>query len=106
MTGPVSTNIKGFFDNVHKDCLMAILVNLGFPPGMCHWTLSFLSNQKVHLTFNGQVGPERDQPVGTPQGSPLSPVLLALYTSPLLTCIHASLETTLGMYIDDRVIFA
>ena len=99
-------DIKGFFDNVHKDRLAAILVNLGFPPGMCRWTLSFLSDRKVHLVFNGQIGPERDQPVGTPQGSPLSPVLSALYTSPLLTRIRASPESTLGMYVDDGVIFA
>ena len=99
-------DIKGFFDNVHKDRLAAILVNLGFPPGMCRWTLSFLSDRHVHLAFNGQMGPLGDQPVGTPQGSPLSPVLSALYTSPLLTRLRASPETTLGMYVDDGVIFA
>ena len=65
-------DIKGFFDNVHKDRLVAILLNLGFPPGMCRWTLSFLSNCHIHLAFNGQMSPLGDQPVGTPQGSPLS----------------------------------
>ena len=28
-------DIKGFFDNVHKDRLAAILMNLGFPPSLC-----------------------------------------------------------------------
>jgi hypothetical protein len=26
-------NTKGFFDNMHKDHLAAIMTNLGFPPG-------------------------------------------------------------------------
>ena len=99
-------DIKGFFDNVHKDCLAATLRNLGFPPSMCKWTLSFLSDRKVQLSFNGSVTPEGDQPVGTPQGSPISPVLSALYTSPLLTQAREAPDTTLGMYVDNGVIFA
>jgi hypothetical protein len=47
-------------------------------------TLTFLSEQRVTLSFNGEENAERDQPVGTPQGSPVSPVLSAIYTSPLL----------------------
>ena len=97
---------KGFFDNVHKDRLAATLRNLGFPPSMCEWMLSFLSDRKVQLSFNGSVTPEGDQPVGMPQGSPISPVLSALYTSPLLTCARGAPDTTLGMYVDDSVIFA
>ena len=70
--GALLFDIKGFFDNVHKDRLAAILRNLGFPESMCSWTLSFLTNRRVQLTFNGEVTPEQLQPVGTPQGSPLS----------------------------------
>ena len=57
------------------------------------------------MCFNGIMASEQDQPVGTPQGSPVSPVLSALYTSPLLS-INGTEDTTLGMYIDDGVIFA
>lgn len=38
-------NIKGFFDNIHKDHLAATLENLGYPEGVTAWTLSFLSEQ-------------------------------------------------------------
>ena len=44
--------------------------------------------------------------MGTPQGSPVSPVLSALYTSPLLKIPIAAEGCTLGMYVDDGVIFA
>ena len=43
--------------------------------------------------------------MGTPQGSLVSPVLSALYTSPLLKISIAADGCTLGMYVDDGVIF-
>lgn len=41
--GALLFDIKGFFDNVHKDRLAATLRNLGYPEGVTAWTLSFLS---------------------------------------------------------------
>jgi hypothetical protein len=104
--GALLFDIKGFFDNVHKDRLAAIMANLGFLSGMVQWALSFLSERRVVLSFNGEENAERDQPVGTPQGSPVSPVLSAIYTSPLLCKPRAADGCTLGMYVDDGIIFA
>ena len=104
--GALFFDIKGFFDNVHKDRLAATLKNLGYPKGVTAWSLSFLSERRVTLSFNGLTTPEQDQPVGTPQGSPLSPVLSALYTSPMLKALNGSPNTSLAMYVDDGVIFA
>ena len=98
-------DIKGFFDNVHKDRLAATIGNLGYSDGVKAWALSFLSARRVRMSFNGITSSEQEQPVGTPQGSPVSPVLSALYTSPLLS-ISLTENTTLGMYVDDGVIFA
>lgn len=99
-------NIKGFFDNIHKDHLAATLENLGYPEGVTAWTLSFLSEQWATLSFNGLTTPEQDQPVGTPQGSPLLLVLLALYTFSMLKALNGSPNTSLAMYVEDGVIFA
>ena len=98
-------DIKGFFDNVHKDRMAATIGNLGYSDGVKAWALSFLSARRVRMAFNGTTAEEQEQPVGTPQGSPISPVLSALYTSPLLS-INPVENTTLGMYVDDGVIFA
>ena len=104
--GALLFDIKGFFDNVHKNRLAATLRNLGYSEGVTAWTLSFLSERRATLSFNGLTTPEQDQPVGTPQGSPLSPVLSALYTSPMLKALNGESNTSLAMYVDDGIIFA
>lgn len=55
------------------------------------------------LTFNGIMAKDQDQPVGTPQSTPVSPILSTLYT--LLKIPIAADSCTLGMYVDDGVIF-
>ena len=49
---------------------------------------------------------EQDQLVSTPQGSPVSLVLSALYMSPLVKIPIVADGCSLGMYVDDGVIFA
>jgi retron-type reverse transcriptase len=44
--------------------------------------------------------------MGTPQGSPISPVLAIIYASPILHLAKKWDNTTLSMYMDDGVIFA
>jgi len=100
-------DILGFFDNINVPCVVHIFRNLRFPPFLCNWILSFLSEHWVCLFFNGM----KSEPIlldhGTPQGSPLSPILSAIYTSPLLKFINANWSChRLNMYVDDGAIFS
>ena len=99
-------DVKGFFDHVNHNRLVAVLQNLGFSLEVVGWTVEFLQNRKVRLRFNGIVSEERDQQVGVPQGSPLSPVLSIMYTSPLLHKMGSWNNSLLGMYVDDGILFA
>ena len=72
-------DVRGFFDNVNHNRLEAILDNLGYAPELVKWTRAFLKDRKVRLSFNNITSEEREQPVGVPQGSPLSPVLSITY---------------------------
>ncbi len=83
-SGALLFNISGFFDNINRARLKAVLINRGFNKLLVDWINAFLTDRTLHLRFNNQVGPLQTQPSGTLQGSPLSPIILALYTAPLL----------------------
>jgi hypothetical protein len=85
---------------------MAIVRNMGFAPSLAQWTESFLANRKVRLHFNNITSDQREQLVGVPQGSLLLLVLSIAYTSPLLLKMGRWNNSSLGMYIDDGILFA
>jgi ribonuclease HI len=99
-------DIQGFFDNINHERLVQVLEDLGFAPEIVRWCRSFLQGRTVRLRFNGRTSDPFDFPVGTPQGSPISPVLSIIYTAPLLHKMRALADHSLGMYIDDGAIFA
>ena len=99
-------DIQGYFDNINHDRLVQAFVNLGFAPELTSWCRSFLKDRTVKLKFNGKTSDPFDFVVGTPQGSPISPVLSTIYTSALLHKMKEWTNSSLGMYIDDGAIFA
>ena len=72
---------KGGFDNVNPTKLAQILRRAGIPRHLRAWVTSFLTERQVSLVFQG--GPRDFLSVfmGTPQGSPLSPLLFLIYVS-------------------------
>ena len=101
-------DIQGFFDNVNRDCLVHLFHLFGFPSYLANWIHSFLSDRTVALHFNGAQSPPFPVLNGTPQGSPLSPIVSAVYTIPLL-CTMECWEPGSGsakLYVDDGGIIA
>ena len=100
-------DISGFFDNINIDRAIAIFTNLGFPSSLCRWIKLFLSNHQIRLSFNDFLSDPFPLDHGTPQGSPLSPILSAIFTSPLLKLVNTSwTQRGLQMYVDDGAITA
>jgi hypothetical protein len=99
-------DVKGFFDNVNHARMTARLHNMGFANELVAWASSFLAERRIRLRFNSILAEERTQPVGVPQGSPLSPVLSIAYTAPLLSKMANWNNSSLGMYVDDGLLFA
>jgi len=84
----LTVDIKGFFDHVDHDRLVAVLVYLGFPPEITGWVKSFLSERFVRVQVDDCVGDPHPQMVGAPQGSPVSPILACVYSSIVLTLLN------------------
>ena len=106
---PVATllfDIQGFFDNINRDRVVHIFDILGFPLELVRWIESFLSDQTLALHFNGWASTLFEALNGTPQGSPLSPILSAVYTIPLLRLAERWVWRMLSLYFDDGNITA
>jgi hypothetical protein len=104
--GTLLFDIQGFFDNVNHAWLVALVKSLGFPTELTNWISSFLSNRTIQLWFNNFTSEDIDLELGTPQGSPISPILSIIYTSPLLHLAKTWEHATLHMFVDDGNIFA
>ena len=99
-------DISGFFDNVNPERATVVLYNLGFLTNICDWTRSFLTGRMASIHLENYLSNPFPILNGTPQGSPLSSILSALYTSLLLEMAKSWIHSNLTLYVDDRVIFS
>ena len=118
--------ITGFFDRIPHAHLTDTLQRYHIPLPIVRWVHSFLQERKTALCLDGkrdELGPVE---TGVPQGSCVSPVLAAYFTSPMINKVHRNtairieqspelstllhnnqvtlLQTTL--YVDDGTILA
>ena len=91
-------DIKAGFDNVNASKLRSLLLDKNIPSYMEHWVTSFLSERSCTLVFQGAPGTVAPVEVGTPQGSPISPLLFLIYVAPLHSAIPRGVMLS---YVDD-----
>jgi len=96
-------DIKGRFDNVNASTLCSSLKKAGVPHYMISWIGSFLSQRTCRLLLQGSPKTFSPVQVGTPQGSPISPLLFAIY----LASLHIQIPKGLSLsYVDDFALSA
>jgi hypothetical protein len=98
-------DISGFFDSLDPDQCTHTLRHLGVDEHTVRWIHALMTSRCVQLKWGQHSAEPKDIMRGTPQGSPLSPLLSALYTSPLLTRAANWVDGNLSLYVDDGCIF-
>ena len=74
-------DIKGGFDKVNPQQLRCMLRSRGVSPYLVSWTQSFLTGRSCHPLFQASSNVFSPVPDGTPQGSPVSLLLVVIYVS-------------------------
>ena len=96
----VTFDVKGAFDAVLPNCLVARLIEQDWPSTTIQWVKSFLTDRSAAIQLDGIA----DAPAGLagslPQGSPVSPILFQLFMEPLFSTHTVGAQSRVG-YADD-----
>jgi hypothetical protein len=87
--GTLLFDISRFFDHLDPSFTAQVLHHLGIDDHMIEWVRDFMTCQEVMMAFNNYCTNTIYPDLGTPQGSPLSSILSALVTGPLLRLAEA-----------------
>ena len=80
----VTMDVQGAFDALLKNRLLHRMAQQGWPPACIRFIDSFLTERRVQVRLGDETTPRYPVACGTPQGSPLSPILYTLYLAELL----------------------
>jgi len=97
----ITMDVQGAFDALLTRRLLARMTKQGWPLPLLQLVKSFLSDRKVRVKLEKSTTEYHDVACGTPQGSPLSPVLYMLYLAELL----AQDPTLRFSYADDICLY-
>ena len=81
----VTLDVQGAFDALLKNRLLHQMFQQGWPQRALLFVDSFLTERRVQVRLGQATTPSYPVACGTPQGSPLSPVLYTLYLAELLS---------------------
>lgn len=98
-------DISGAYDTVLPSMLIQQLQALRLPKALINWTKSFLTERSTQISIDGATRTVELE-IGLPQGSPLSPILYAIYNSPAIKILKETPDIQVIVYADDIAIIA
>ena len=96
-------DIKAAFDSVWHDGLIYKLNNLRLPQYLIRYIIAFLSKRTASVELENILSYPFQLKSGTPQGSPLSPLLYIIYTADSMNGIPPHTEH--GLFADDTALW-
>ena len=95
-------DIKAAFPSVAKGRLVNLMKVRQMDGDLIRWTESFLSASPMEMIIEGNTMERHPVDAGVPQGSPVSPILFAMYTSGLIKWVEEYVLETEGLsFVDD-----
>ncbi|KAJ6437079.1 reverse transcriptase [Purpureocillium lavendulum] len=79
----VTMDVQGAFDTVMRNRLILRLRQQGWPTHLVRWAGSFMQDRSAAIRFQDVKTPASPLRCGLAQGSPVSPILFALYIAPI-----------------------
>lgn len=119
-TSALTFDITGYFDRVSHPRLLTVLREGGLPHPVVRWVSSFLAGRETAIRLDGETGSMAPVTTGIPQGSPVSPILAAIFSRTLDDRIRAAapgilarirmldasaIEGRLIMFVDDGKLY-
>jgi len=102
--GVLLMDIKAAFPSVAKRRLVNLMKVRQMDGDLIRWTGSILSERPVEMIIEGNAIERHPVEAGVTQGSPVSPILLAIYTSGVIKCVEEYVsEAEVLSVIDDIV---
>ena len=116
VTSSLTFDIKGYFDFVNHKRLLNVLREKRVPLPIVQWVASFLQDREASVCLDGRTSSCKPVENGVPQGSPVSGILSAFYSTGLIEFMQArraarasemrqqnptSIAPTLFLYVDD-----
>ncbi|CAF2219231.1 unnamed protein product [Rotaria magnacalcarata] len=102
-TAAIFFDIKAAFDSVWYEGLIYKFNNLRLPTYIIKYLISFLENRTATVELDNTLSRLFTLRSGTPQGSPLSPLLYIIYTSDSMNGIPPHTEH--GLLTDDTALW-
>ncbi|CAF2040813.1 unnamed protein product [Rotaria magnacalcarata] len=96
-------DIKAAFDSAWHDGLIYKLNDLRLPKYIINYLTSFLKNRTASIEIENVLSRQFNLKSGTPQGSPLSPLLYIIYTADSMNDIPTHIEH--GLFADDTALW-
>lgn len=97
-------DIKAAFDSVWHDGLIYKLYDLKLPPYLTNYLIAFLQDRTANIELENTLSRPFKLRSGTPQGSPLSPLLYIIFTADSMNGMPDHTEH--GLFADDTALWA
>ena len=92
VTGALLMDDAAAFPSLARGCLLCKMRAMGIDENLVDWTDSFMRDRRVIMSVDGQNDDPRTVTNGLPQGSPISPVLFAIYIADTHSAVEDQVE--------------